>query len=177
MFRSNVVSLSGREDSMRQIFVAAMFSLILVGPAKSEEEDHHLNHVSAFLGVTEEARRQGAGTLGLEYERRLGERWFIAPAIEHAFGDLDFSLVTLTVGYRFNRWAVYAGPGIEWGEHQHGGGSQTEREFLLRTGGLYELEVGDLVVAPHAMVDFVGDEEVALVGVTVVHRWRRLPIT
>jgi hypothetical protein len=87
--------------------------------------------------------------------------------MEHAFGDLDFSVVTLTLGYRFNRWAVYAGPGVEWAQQDHIDGAGTQREFLFRTGVLYELEVGDLIVAPHAMVDFVADEKVAVVGVTV----------
>jgi hypothetical protein len=103
----------------------------------------------------------------LEYERRLSETWFIAPGLEHAFGDLDFSIVTLSVGYRFNRWAIFAGPGIEWSQSTHGDASGAESEFLIRTGVLYEFEVGELIVAPHAMVDFVGGEEVAVVGVTV----------
>ena len=103
----------------------------------------------------------------MEYERRLGETWFISPALEHAFGDLDFSIVTLSIGYRANRWAIFAGPGIEWSESHHGDESGSESEFLIRTGVLYEFEVGELIVAPHAMVDFVGNEEMVVVGVTV----------
>lgn len=139
---------------------------MLISSASSAERGRHLNSASIFLGATGEGRRQRAGTLGLEFERRLGERWFIAPAIEHAFGDLDFSIATLAVGYRFNRWAVYAGPGVEWARHHHADGFETESEFLFRTGVLYEIEAGDLIVAPHAVVDFVGGEEVAVVGVT-----------
>jgi hypothetical protein len=152
---------------MQNGLVLALISLALVTQAKGSEPVPHLNSVSAFLGVTSEGRRQRASTLGLEYERRLSEEWFITPAMEHAFGDLDFSVVTLTLGYRFNRWAVYAGPGVEWAQQDHVDGAGTQREFLFRTGVLYELEVGDLIVAPHAMVDFVADEKVAVVGVTV----------
>ena len=152
---------------MQNGLVLALVSLALVTQAKGAEPVPHLNSVSAFLGVTSEGRRQRASTLGLEYERRLSEEWFITPAMEHAFGDLDFSVVTLTLGYRFNRWAVYAGPGVEWAQQDHIDGAGTQREFLFRTGVLYELEVGDLIVAPHAMVDFVADEKVAVVGVTV----------
>jgi hypothetical protein len=152
---------------MQNGLVLALISLALATQAKGAEPVPHLNSVSAFLGVTSEGRRQRASTLGLEYERRLSEEWFITPAMEHAFGDLDFSVVTLTLGYRFNRWAVYAGPGIEWAQQDHVDGAGTQREFLFRTGVLYELEVGDLIVAPHAMVDFVADEKVAVVGVTV----------
>ena len=152
---------------MQNGLVLALVSLALATQAKGAEPVPHLNSVSAFLGVTSEGRRQRASTLGLEYERRLSEEWFITPAMEHAFGDLDFSVVTLTLGYRFNRWAVYAGPGVEWAQQDHVDGAGTQREFLFRTGVLYELEVGDLIVAPHAMVDFVADEKVAVVGVTV----------
>ena len=152
---------------MQNGLVLALISLALVTQAKGAEPVPYLNSVSAFLGVTSEGRRQRASTLGLEYERRLSEEWFITPAMEHAFGDLDFSVVTLTLGYRFNRWAVYAGPGIEWAQQDHVDGAGTQREFLFRTGVLYELEVGDLIVAPRAMVDFVADEKVAVVGVTV----------
>ena len=145
----------------------AVVGLMLIGPVKGVEPEHHLNSVSGFLGVASEGRRQRAGSVGLEYERRLGDTWFIAPGLEHAFGDLDFSIVTLTVGYRFNRWAIFAGPGIEWSESHHEDESSTDSEFLIRTGVLYEVEVGELIVAPHAMVDFVGGEAVGVVGVTV----------
>ena len=144
-----------------------VISLTLVSPVKGVESEHHLNSVSVFLGVAGEGRRERAGSVGLEYERRLGESWFIAPALEHTFGDLDFSIVTLSVGYRFNRWAIFAGPGIEWSESHHEDESGTESEFLIRTGVLYEFEIGEWIVAPPAMVDFVGGEEVGVVGVTV----------
>jgi hypothetical protein len=147
--------------------VLVVIGLICISPVKGVEPEHHLNSISAFLGVAGEGRRQRAGSIGLEYERRLSETWFIAPGLEHAFGDLDFSIVTLSVGYRFNRWAIFAGPGIEWSQSTHGDASGAESEFLIRTGVLYEFEVGELIVAPHAMVDFVGGEEVAVVGVTV----------
>lgn len=152
---------------MMKRVVLAVIGLMLMSPVKGVEPEHHLNSVSVFLGVAGEGRRQRAGSVGLEYERRLGETWFVTPALEHAFGDLDFSIVTLSVGYRFNKWAIFAGPGIEWSESNQGSESGTETEFLVRTGVLREFEVGDLIVAPHVMVDFVGDQEVAVVGVTV----------
>ena len=103
----------------------------------------------------------------LECERRLGEHWAIAPAIEHAFGELNFTVVTLSVGYRFDNWAVFAGPGIEWAQYEHDSNrSATESEFLFRTGIMYH-EAGELIVAPHAIVDFVADEKVVVFGVTM----------
>lgn len=152
---------------MRIAAILVSISLALAAPVKAADPEHHLNSVSAFLGVTSEGRRQQASTLGLEYERRLSDEWFVTPAIEHAFGDLDFSVLALTLGYRFNRWAIYAGPGVEWAQQEHEDGVKTRSEFLFRTGVLYELEVGDLIVAPHALVDFVADDKVAVIGLTV----------
>ena len=97
----------------------------------------------------------------------MGERWAIAPAIKHAFGELNFSVVTLSLGYRFDKWAVFAGPGIEWAEHEHGDRSATESKFLFRTSIMYEFEAGELIVAPHAIVDFVADGKVVVFGVTL----------
>ena len=151
---------------MRQAAIVALITLAMLSPAEATEQGHHANSVSAFLGVTGEGRRQRAGTIGLEYERRLGEHWAIAPAIEHAFGELNFSVVTLSVGYRFDNWAVLAGPGIEWAKHEHSERSATEREFLFRTGVMYEFEAGESIVAPHAIVDFVADEKAVVFGVT-----------
>ena len=152
---------------MRQAAIAALITLAMLNPAEATEQGHHANSVSAFLGVTGEGRRQRAGIVGLECERRLGEHWAIAPAIEHAFGELNFTVVTLSVGYRFDNWAVFAGPGIEWAEHEHGDRSATESEFLFRTGIMYEFEAGELIVAPQAIVDFVADEKVVVFGVTL----------
>ena len=152
---------------MIQAAIAALITLAMLNPAEANEQGYHANSVSAFLGVTGEGRRQRAGTVGLQYERRLGKHWAIAPAIEHAFGELNFSVVTLSLGYRFDKWAVFGGPGIEWAEHEHGDRSATESEFLFRTGIMHEFEAGELIVAPHAIVGFVADEKVVVLGVTL----------
>ena len=55
---------------MRNGAILVLISLVLATPVQSAEPDHHLNSVSAFLGVTSEGRRQQASTLGLEYERQ-----------------------------------------------------------------------------------------------------------
>ena len=152
---------------MRQAAIVALIARAILNPAEATEQGHDANSVSAFLGVTGEGRRQRAGTVGLEYERRLGEHLGIAPAIEQTFGELNFSVVTLSMGYRFDDWAVFVGPGIEWAEHERGDRSATESEFLFRTGIVYEFEAGELIVAPHAIVDFVADEKVVVFGVTL----------
>jgi hypothetical protein len=42
-----------------------------------------------------------------------------------------------------------------------------ESEFLLRIGGEYAFEIGKLEVAPQIDVDFVDDETVFVIGVTI----------
>jgi len=55
-------------------------------------DSHNLqpNVIALFVGVTSEDRREGAFTLGLEYERHLSTNFGIGVIVEHAFGDLDF---------------------------------------------------------------------------------------
>ena len=154
-----------RHPTLRLVVVLLVNSVLLSFNAAAQQE-HHLNSVSAFIGVTGEVRRDQAGTVGVEYERRIAERWVIAPAIEHAFGDLDFTVATLTLGYRLNKWAIFAGPGVEWSHDSPEGESGTDSEFLFRTGVLYEFEMGNLIVAPHGMLDFIGGDKVVVLGVT-----------
>ena len=58
---------------MRTTAILALLSVALVAPVKGAEPGHHLNSLSAFLGVTSEGRRQRASTLDLEYEQRLSD--------------------------------------------------------------------------------------------------------
>ena len=115
------------------------------------------HHVSVSLSWVSQGIRQRAGTVGASVASVI---------LEHAFGELNFTVVT-SVGYRFDNWAVFAGPGIEWAEHEHSDRSATESEFLFRTGIMYEFEAGELIVAPQAIVDFVADEKVVVFGVTL----------
>ena len=145
---------------------AAISMLLVVTPALSQhheqsEHDFHKNYLALFVGVTSEDRRDGAATVGLEYERRLSESFGVGALVEHAYGDLDFTVYALPFAYHSGPWKLYAAPGIEDSEHHAG------NEFLFRLGVEYGFAVGRYEVAPQFDIDFVDGEEVFVLGITI----------
>lgn len=130
----------------------------------SEETEHahewHSNTLFGFIGITDEDRRDRAITVAIEYERRFSEQWGLSGAVEHAFGDLDFTLVTLPLVFHHGKWGFYAGPGIEKSDGH-------DKEFLVRVGTIYEFEVGELILAPNFSVDFVDGDAVLVGGISI----------
>jgi len=59
---------------MGLVSVLLLFNSVLLSVHATAQEEHHRNSVSAFVGVTGEVRRDQAGTVGVEYERRIAER-------------------------------------------------------------------------------------------------------
>ena len=110
-----------------------------------------------FIGITSESRRERGLALGVEYERRLSNSFGIGLLAEHTFGDLNFWVYAVPFAYHTGRWKLYVAPGIEDGDH----GS----ESLLRIGAEYGFEVGEWEISPQLDVDFIGGEEVWVLGV------------
>lgn len=152
-----------------------LFGLLIAVPAgfaadafASEGAEHHTeqhhefhrNMLFGFVGITGEDRRERAGTVAIEYERRLNERWGLSAGVEHAFGDLNFTVFTVPVVFHSGKWGFYAGPGIEKPE-DHGS------EFLFRAGVVYEFEAGNVVLAPKFAVDFVDGDTVLVGGLAI----------
>lgn len=154
----------------------AMLAILLAGfafsmPALAEEEHHeeggaheehhyHKNMIAGFIGITGEERREKALTLGIDYERRISELLGIGIGVERAMGDLDFTVVTVPIGFHFGHWKLMVGPGVEFahGEKEH---------ELLRTGVEYAFDMGSYELAPKFMVDFVDGDAVVIAGVGI----------
>lgn len=136
--------------------------LMNTGSFAAEDEHHsfHANFLGVFAGVTDEDRRERAATFGIEYERRLSERFGIGALVEHAFGDLDFTIYAIPFAWHAGPWKWYVAPGIENSDHHSG------NEFLLRVGVEYGFEIGDYEIAPQFDVDFVDGEEVLVLALT-----------
>jgi hypothetical protein len=133
---------------------------------QSHEHGYHKNSIGGFIGFTGEDNRGGEGreralTLGLEYQRRFSESWGVALVAERAFGDLDFTVITVPLVYHRGPWAFGAGPGIELPDHGH------EDEFLFRIVGSYEFDRGGYELAPEAGLDFVAGEVVFFAGIVI----------
>ena len=164
------------QNPIRQAFsfatAPAALSMMLVATAvqsqhhEQAEHEYHNNYLALFVGVTSEDRRDSAATVGLEYERRLSETFGVGALIEHAYGDLDFTVYAVPFAYHAGPWKLYAAPGIEDSEHHHG------NEFLFRLGVEYGFAVGRYEVAPQFDIDFVeidtgGGNSILLSGVSI----------
>ena len=120
------------------------------------EHEYHKNVVSFFAGAAHSGRDNGAA-LGVAYERFLNESFGIGVIVERTFGDGDFTVYAVPFGYRIDRWKFYVAPGIEDSD-EHG------TESLVRLGAEYAFEAGSWEISPQVAVDFVGGNEVLVLG-------------
>ena len=145
---------------------------------------HHVhaeyrNALALFLGGTlETAEDQTFGTIGLEYERLLAQRWAVQLVVEHV-RDFDAWVFTAPVAFRLGGtlWAV-AGPGLETEARRTGlepephgevhatdgdGHSEPHGEsegpfFLWRFGLVYGIHLGEsgrFALVPSLSLDLV----------------------
>ena len=137
----------------------------IAGTALASEDaghghDFHSNTMFGFFGITGEDRRDHAPVLAIEYERRFSERWGLSVGLEHAFGDQNFTVVTVPLIFHSGNWGFYGGPGVESHDGHHG-------EFLVRFGVVYEFEVGNVILAPKFNVDLVDGDTVLVGGLAI----------
>jgi hypothetical protein len=149
--------------------------------ARAEESAHgehgegrhfHRNVIAGFAGITSEDRREHALTLGLDYNRWVTKSFGVGFGIERALGDLDFTVYTVPVSYRFGAWKLFLAPGWEDPDHHettdHGGVRITSgKEFLLRAGVEYAFDVGRYEISPKFMIDYIDDDVVLVDGLSV----------
>lgn len=154
----------------RSRWVLPAILVLLSAGAMAEEssdaehgESHrgHKNTVAGFLGITGEDRRDRAATVGIAYTRWLTPTMGIGVVAEHAFGDLDFTVVAAPLVFRFGQWDFFAGPGWEFPDHNDGS------EFLIRAGAEYIFEQPGYEIAPTLMLDFLDGDVVIIGGVAI----------
>lgn len=127
----------------------------------AHEHEYHKNVVAVFAGVTSEKRRERSGTFGIEYERRLSPSIGLGVLLEHAKGDLDFTIAAIPFAYHHGHWKFYTAPGVEFSDEEY------DTEFLLRVGVEYAFEIGgNFEISPQIDLDFVDGEMVTVVGLT-----------
>jgi hypothetical protein len=132
---------------------------------EGHEHGFHKNVIGGFVGFSGEDKRTGGGrdralTLGFEYERRFSEAFGVILEAERAFGDLDFTVITVPLVYHRGQWAFSAGPGIEIPDHG-------EDEFVFRVAGAYAYDRGGYELAPKVGLDFVAGEIVFFGGLAI----------
>ena len=84
---------------------------------------HHKNDVAIFLGGTDEHGHPTEFTWGLDYKRRVAERWAVGGLFDHAGGSLRNAIVAASVTWLpVGKLSLTAAPGIEF----HRGRSSNE---------------------------------------------------
>jgi len=144
--------------------VLLLFSFFVAVPGLADESESSAhaqeskNEIAAFLGLTHNGRRDNAGAIGVEYERRLSERIGIGALVEFTAGDSDFWVYAIPITFHVDRWKFVVAPGVE------DAGGDTEK--LLRLGAGYEFESSGIKITPSLNVDLVGGESVFVAGVS-----------
>lgn len=128
--------------------------------AHASEHSYHADTIGVFVGFATENEgvREDGLALGLEYEHRFNESFGIGGVIEHTWGDIDAWVFAIPFAYHNGPWKLYAGPGIEDGEHG--------TENLIRLGVEYGFHVNGWEISPQLDLDIVEREtEVWVLGV------------
>ena len=148
--------------------LATGVALLASGFACAEETAHdgeshghavHKNLLALFVGVAADDRRDKGPALGIEYERRLSERFGVGVVVERTFGDLDSMVYAVPFAYHSGAWKAYIAPGIEDREGHH-------TENLVRIGAEDAFKAGRWEIAPQVDIDFVEGSQVFVIGVT-----------
>lgn len=130
------------------------------GHGSATGHDYHENLPSVFFGFTGETRRDYGTTLGIGYERRVSNTLGVGVLAERTYGDLDFWVYAVPFSYRTGKWKLLAAPGIE--DSDHG------TEFLFRVGAEYAIKISDdWELAPSLSIDFVGSDQLGVIGVAL----------
>jgi hypothetical protein len=150
----------------------AVVGLTLVGsPLLAQEpSEERANELAVFLGGTSEDDETHF-TLGVEYERRLGERLGLAVVVEHV-SEVDAWVFLAPFTFRPAPrlgLKLYAGPGFEskQPEIEHPPGAEEapaseggrETFFVFRLGAGWVFELGRVSLTPQLEFDFTREQD------------------
>jgi len=153
---------------------------------------HHLNDVAIFLGGTDEPGHPTEFTWGLDYKRRIAERWAVGGLFDHAGGELRNAIVAASITWLpVGNLTLTAAPGIEFqrgrgssegcncphaletddgGEHDEA--DKDETYFVFRLGVGWGFPIGDsYAIEPQVNLDLVNGEKVWVYGFNFIYAW------
>ena len=160
--------------------------------AKDEHEGEHSSHhprdfrneVAIFVGGTDEHGHGTELTWGLDYKRRVAERWAVGVLFDYAGGELRNAVLAPMVAFwpGLGNIQLLAAAGVEFHQGRDGGGDQKSGEgggsdndatyFLFRLGIGYDIHLGESFgLVPVVNLDFVNNEKVWVYGLAVTYGW------
>ena len=135
-------------------------------PAASEAEARRPNSIGLFMGATAKQEEETAFTIGLDYERRLGEQWGVGVILDKPFGgSRSFLVVAGLFWHPLPRVRLDVAPGIEVNRDE-------DELFVLRLGADYDFELNERwSIAPNVNLDIVGGRTVWVIGAELGYRF------
>jgi len=138
----------------------------------------HKNEIAIFVGGTDEHGHDTEFTWGLDYKRRVAERWALGMLFDYAGGGLRNAVLAPSVSFwppGLGNLQLLAAPGVEFHQGRDGGGHEKAEEgggadkdatyFLFRLGIAYDIHLGERFgIVPMVNLDFVNNEEVWVYG-------------
>ena len=139
------------------VSILVMLTCPVLVSAQDEPEaaDFEKNAVELFLGGTYADDEGTNFSIGLAYERRLGEKIGLGGLVEYTEGR-EWVFAVPVFFHPTESWKIFLAPGFE---HEDG-----ENEFLVRLGNSYEFEMGSWTLAPELSFDFVDGDVKTVFG-------------
>ena len=155
---------------------------------EGEHSSHHprdfKNEVAVFVGGTDEHGHGTELTWGVDYKRRIAERWAVGVLFDYAGGEQRNAVLAPMVAFwpGLGNLQLMAAAGVEFHQGRDGGGHQKSAEgggtdddatyFLFRLGIGYDIHLGESFgLVPVVNLDFVNNEKVWIYGLAVTYGW------
>jgi hypothetical protein len=152
---------------------------------------HHLNDVAIFLGGTDEHGHPTEFTWGLDYKRRVAERWAVGGLFDYAGGLRNAIVAASVTWFPIGNLTLTAAPGIEFHRGRgssedcncphaltsdDGGGTGEVDEnatyFIFRVGVGWGIPIGNsYAIEPQVNLDLVEGEKVWVYGLNFIYAW------
>jgi hypothetical protein len=163
---------------------------IPAGEAGHHSGRSHKNEFAVFLGATDEHGHDTEFTWGVDYKRRITDRWAVGGLFDYAGGELRNAVVAATVTwFPIGHLQLWAGPGVEFHQGRNGdgdgdcgcggkllsdeGSEHVDKDatyFLFRVGVGWDFRLGgSFGIVPAVNLDFVNDEEVWVYGLNFTY--------
>jgi len=136
------------------------------------------------IGGTDEHGHDTEFTWGIDYKRRIADRWAVGVLFDYAGGGLRNSVLAPMVAFwpGLGNLQLLAAAGVEFHQGRDGGGHQKSGEgggtdedatyFLFRVGAGYDFHFGESFgLVPNLNLDFVNNEKVWVYGLAVTYGW------
>lgn len=146
---------------------------------KTEEDGYFRHHVSAFLGGSHTAEKDG-GTLGAGYEFRFNRYIGAGAVYEHVGQNFRENLAVFSgMVHPWKGLMISAGGGYERApeteEHRESSPEVVQGHGLFRLGAGYEWEIKErFTIGPEIAFDWAGSERVFVYGISIGWGMRRV---